>query len=453
MPTRVLIPAGALGLGFDEAALWRGVKTQPDIICIDGGSTDSGPHYLGTGTSKYTKAATKAEWRLLMQARAAAGVPLVVGTAGTCGTDSTVDWMYRITCDLARELGQNLTIARLYSNQSSTALKTAYAAGRIAPLWPEQPLDEDLFDSCTNIVALAGAEQIDIALQTGADIVIAGRTTDTATIAALPLRRGDHAGAAWHGAKIGECGALCSTNPVSGVIVIEFDTQGFTVRPMAEGARCTPQLVAAHMLYENADPNILHEPGGYLDVGNARYRQADETSVTVTGAEWHPARYTVKLEGARLAGYQSCTLVLLRDPHYVKNAATWCARIESRLRDEIRGRMGLSPDDYVLEFRRIGQNATLGDLETARSSASEVGILMVATAADQAVAREIAKLANPYLLHFPLRADEPQVTFAFPFSPAEWDRGAVYEFCLHHVLGLEDPMQVFDLRVDEVAHG
>ena len=51
MATRVLIPNGAIGLGFDEAALWRGVEMRPDIICVDGGSTDSGPHYLGTGSS------------------------------------------------------------------------------------------------------------------------------------------------------------------------------------------------------------------------------------------------------------------------------------------------------------------------------------------------------------------------------------------------------------------
>ncbi len=50
MATRVLVPSGVLGLGFDEAALARGVEMQPDIICIGGGSTDSGRFYLGTGT-------------------------------------------------------------------------------------------------------------------------------------------------------------------------------------------------------------------------------------------------------------------------------------------------------------------------------------------------------------------------------------------------------------------
>ena len=97
MSTRVLIPSGVLGLGFDEEALWRGVDAGPDLIAIDGGSTDSGPASLGTGTSKYSRSAIKAEWRVLMKARAQAGVPLVVGTCGTAGADAHVDWMYEIT--------------------------------------------------------------------------------------------------------------------------------------------------------------------------------------------------------------------------------------------------------------------------------------------------------------------------------------------------------------------
>ena len=202
MPTRVLVPSGVLGLGFDRAALKRGVDNKPDIICIDGGSTDSGPFSLGAGVSKYSRAATKSEWRDLMRARAEAGVPLVIGTAGTCGADATVDWMYDITVELAVELGQNLKIARLYSSQPADRIIAALEAGRIRPLEPAPAISPALLDSLSNIVALAGAEQVQAALATGADIVIAGRTTDTATISALPLLRGDHAGGAWHGAKI-----------------------------------------------------------------------------------------------------------------------------------------------------------------------------------------------------------------------------------------------------------
>ena len=111
MKTRVLIPSGVLGLGFSRKALAHGMERSPDIICIDGGSTDSGPFYLGTGTSKYSRAATKSEWRDLMIARQAAGIPLVIGSCGTCGSNSAVDWMKDITTELATELGQNVKIA------------------------------------------------------------------------------------------------------------------------------------------------------------------------------------------------------------------------------------------------------------------------------------------------------------------------------------------------------
>lgn len=453
MPTRVLIPNGAIGLGFDAAALARGVGMGPDIICVDGGSTDSGPFYLGTGTSKYSRAATRAEWRALMRARAEAAVPLVVGTAGTCGTDATVDWMFDITRELAEELAQSVRVARLYSSQSPATVAGAWADGAIRPLEPVQEIAPDDLHGLTNIVALAGAEQIGAALDAGADIVIAGRATDTAIIAALPLMRGDHSGGAWHGAKIGECGALCSTNPTAGVILLDFDAEGFTVTPLAEGAKCTPELVAAHMLYENADPFILHEPGGHLDVTEADYAPHGPRSVRVTGSRWVPAPdYTVKLEGARLAGYQSTALVTLREPVYVANADRWVARLEAFLHGEIESRMGLGPDDYRIEFRLIGHNATLGALESLPPTAPEVGVLFIVTAPAQETASEIAKLANPFLLHYPLTDDEPQATFAFPFSPADWARGPLYEFVLNHVMVLRDPMAAFRLEMTEVGH-
>ena len=46
---KVLVPAGALGIPFDKNALINGIKQKPDLIAIDGGSTDSGPYYLGSG--------------------------------------------------------------------------------------------------------------------------------------------------------------------------------------------------------------------------------------------------------------------------------------------------------------------------------------------------------------------------------------------------------------------
>ncbi|MCB2158079.1 MAG: acyclic terpene utilization AtuA family protein, partial [Rhodobacteraceae bacterium] len=431
---RVLIPTGALGLAYDRAALARGVANRPDIIAVDGGSTDSGPSYLGRGVSKYSRSTTRAEWRDLMLARAEAGVPLVIGTAGTCGADSAVDWLYEITCELAAELGQKLRVARLYSGQSPDAVADAMAAGRVKPLSGAPGADAETLRSCANIVALAGAEQIRAAIDTGADIVIAGRTTDTAIIAALPIARNCDAGGAWHGAKVGECGALATTNPASGVIQIDFDETGFTLEPLGGIARATPYTVSAHMLYENTDPFILYEPGGHLDVTGSRYVALDDRRVRVEGSVWVPGPYTVKLEGARIAGYQAVSLTLLRDRRYVENARTWAEDIAARCRKVAVERTGLTEADFTIEMRLVGQDATLGPLETGRTVPTEVGVLAIVTAPTEPQAVEIAKILNPYLLHHALTEEEPMPTFAFPFSPAEMSRGAIYEFCLHHVM-------------------
>ena len=446
--TKILIPSGALGLGYDRDALMRGIELNPDLIAIDGGSTDSGPHYLGTGTSKYSRSSIKSELRELMQARAIANVPLVIGTAGTCGADDAVDWLLDITREIATETDQNVTVAILKSGQRVDRVINALDQGRIKPLEPVIDIDHSVLQSCTNIVALAGAEQIQAALNTGADIVIAGRATDTATIAALPLARGCHTGGAWHGAKIGECGALATTNPSSGTIMITFDAHGFTVEPMGQTARATPYTVSAHMLYENSNPLQLYEPGGYLDVTGAIYTALDDRRVRVTGSTWVPGdTYTVKLEGARCGGYQCVSLALIRQARYVQNIDTWTAAVEENCRQKAQERI---EGDFTLELRIIGLNATLGAQDLNAQIGSEVGVLGIVTAPSEMVAKEVAKMLNPYLLHLPLTEDEEMPTFAFPFSPNEMNRGEIYEFCLNHVMELGDPMQAFSLTVEQV---
>ena len=449
--TKVLVPSGVLGLGFELEALMRGIKNKPDIISIDGGSTDSGPASLGSGTSKYSRAAIKSEWKTLMKARKEANIPLIIGSCGTCGTNSMVDWMEEITIELAKELRHSVKIAKLYCEQNTEFLKSKFKSNKIFSLDPAPRLDCNLIDDLSHVVALAGAEQIKEAIKTGADIILAGRTTDTAIISALPLMNGADPGSAWHGAKIAECGALCSSNPTSGVVMIEFDKTGFNVEAMSENALCSPESVSAHMLYENADPYILYEPGGYMNVTNAHYYSIDPKKVRVEGALWVSSKnYTVKLEGAKIAGYQTSLLVLLRDNNYVKNALEWTEKLSVFLDKEIKERMNLDSNEYSLDFRHIGLNAVLGDLEKNMGNPSEVGILCSITSKVPDICTEIAKLINPFLLHFPLTVDEELPTFAFPYSPVHSDRGCIYEFALHHVLELNDPMDAFQIQTVEV---
>ena len=64
--------------------------------------------------------------------------------------------------------------------------------------------------------------------------------------------------------------------------------------------------------------------------------------------------------------------------------------------------MGLDPDDCRIEIRCYGWNAVLGDRDPDPTPPREVGAMLLVTAADQATATQVVKLANPYLLHMPL---------------------------------------------------
>ena len=100
-------------------------------------------------------------------------------------------------------------------------------------------------------------------------------------------------------------------------------------------------------------------------------------------------------------------------------------------------------------YKRQGLNSTLGELEKNIRSPVEVGVLCLITSKNQ-ISTEIAKLINPFLLHFPLSSNEELPTFAFPFSPVHSDRGCVYEFALNHILELDNPMDAFQIEISEV---
>lgn len=451
-PVRVLVPAGMLGAGFTAESISRGIALGADVIAIDGGSTDSGPAYLATASAKMPAEAIAADLRLMLTAGAAAGVPVIVGSAGTSGTDAGVDWVAGIADEIARAENLPLRMARIYSEQSIDRMCAALAAGKNAPLPPAGPLDRAVLQRCDHIVGLMGAEPIITALERGADVIIAGRATDTALIAAVPLMRGCPPGPSWHAAKIAECGGLCTTNPRGGGVLVTIDDNGFTVEPLDTTAACTPPSVAAHMLYENANPFVMREPPGTLDVSDATYAAVDDRIVRVAGSTFVESPYTVKLEGAGLAGYQTLAIAGIRDPEVLSAIDQWASTLHGFLDQKVDDLLGLTPDDYHLELRCYGWNAVLGDIDPdTTTTPREVGAMLLVTADTQETATKIVKLANPYLLHMPLPHMTHLPSYAFMSSPAEIERGPIYEFLLQHVMSVDAPDELFRTSINEIG--
>lgn len=126
----VLVPTGMIGAGFAPETVERGLALGADVIAVDGGSTDSGPHYLGSGTPKTSTAAVARDMRLLLRAAAKARIPLIVGSCGTSGADSGVDWLADITAGILAEDRLDLTVATIHSEQDPAYLRRLPPRGR-----------------------------------------------------------------------------------------------------------------------------------------------------------------------------------------------------------------------------------------------------------------------------------------------------------------------------------
>lgn len=443
-PIRILVSSGSLGSGVRESEVRRGIEMGAQAIATDAGSTDSGAAYLALGQSKNDRGAVKRDLAIIMRAGAEAGIPVIVGTAGQAGGDLNVDWTRDIAVEIAREHGLTPRIAVLYSEQDKAALKALNAAGRVRPLPPLGPLDDATVDGCDHIVAAMGPEPYMAALQAGADVIIGGRTTDTAVLACFALLHGMDAGAAWHAAKIAECGSQCTERPADGAgVMIAIGTDGFEVEPLNPANRCTPHSVSAHMLYENANPFRLTEPGGVLDVTHARYVALDDRRVRVTGSAWEPQPYTMKLEGASRGRYQTIMLIGIQDPDVLSRLDEFHDRMLDALYERARRSLGPEAGDFHISLRLYGWNAVSGERPPPGTPAPrEVGVLFVATAATQALATQIAKACNAWFFHFPVVRDKELPSYGFAFTPADIERGPVFEFRLNHVVATDDPMEL-----------
>jgi hypothetical protein len=452
----VLSASGQIGSGFLESSLARGIELAPHVIACDGGSTDAGPAHLGSGEPHFSREGTKRDLRLMMQGRDRIDVPLIVGSCGFGGGDAGVDWMRDIALEIAREEGLKFKLALVRSEQDKGYLKRRLREGRILPLNPAPPISEAVIDRSAHIVGMMGHEPLVAAIEQGAQVVLAGRASDTSLFATVPLMHGVGAGPAWHAAKILECGTACVVQrkrPDSIMAWIRDDH--FDVEPMDMDVHCTPQSVASHTLYENADPFLITEPDGTLDSHGSRYEALNDRAVRVHGSQFHRAqRGTIKLEGAELAGYQAIIIGGVREPFIIRQLDTWLAAMQekfaARVDEMFGGRLGR--DDYDIHVRVYGRDGVMGKLEPlAHQVGHEVCLLFTITTAEESTTDAIAKTFAHFALHYPIPEWRGLISgIAFPMAPSHVNRGPVYRFNLNHVVVPDNPLEMFRTEYMEV---
>lgn len=447
-PLTILAPTGTLGYGFDPDALARGMTLKPALIAVDAGSTDPGPYYLGTGEPLAPRIAVARELEYLLKAGLDARIPVMVGSCGGAGSRAHLEWTVGIVRDLARTHGWHLRLARIDAELDAEVVVQALRAGKIVDFEAGSVPTEADIRASSPIVAQMGPEPLMAALETGAQVILAGRACDDAVMAALPILRGFAAGLATHMGKILECGAFCAVPFAMDVILGTVDADGFVLEPGGLGRRCTVASVAGHSLYEREDPYVQRGPGGRVDMTETRFHQIDERRVRVTGSRFVPERpYRVKLEGVRRAGYRTVCVAGIRCP-------TMIERVDPIL-DDIRKRIDAyfaGSEPFTLLFHVYGKNAVMGSLETARHPLPhELGLVTEVIAPTQEQAHGICHVTTGTLLHYSYDGQKNNAgNLAFLHSPSEIDAGPCHVFSLYHLMEVDDPCALFPIRVEDI---
>jgi acyclic terpene utilization AtuA family protein len=443
----ILAPEGMLGYGIPQRSFDEGMKRNPAALAVDAGSTDPGPYYLGAGVPFTSRRAVKRDLTMILAAAVERGIPAIIGSAGGSGGRPHLDWTLDVYREIAREHHWHLRTAVIAADVDRTWLQARIAEGRVRALDVTTALTVDEVDRSTSIVAQMGLAPLVRALEHDVDVVIAGRACDAAVIGAVPLRAGFDPALVIHMGKILECGGAAAyprhgTDSLLGTI----EDDAFYVEPPNPERICTIASVAAHSLYERADPYVLHLPEGAIDLHDTRFEQCTPRAVRVSGTRFLPAaRYTLKLEGVRRVGVRTLTIAGVRDPTLVSQLDVWLANVRERVA-EVYGAEG-----YRLLFHVYGRNGVMGALEPVKETrAHELGLVIEAVADDAETSAAILALARSVALHatYPGRKAIAG-NLAFPFSPSDLKAGDAFEFNVHHLVEVDDPMELFPIDVVE----
>jgi hypothetical protein len=229
--------------------------------------------------------------------------------------------------------------------------------------------------------------------------------------------------------------------------------ESFVIEPPNPEYRCDPASIASHNLYENSTPYELIEPSGVLNTFSAKYEAVSDRAVKVSGSTFRPAeRYTIKLEGAELAGYQSLIIGSVRDPVILRQFDAWLQGLVAAAKERIRAVFGAEIDrKYRFDVRVFGRNATMGPLEAETRIGHEVGLVFQVTAESQALATALIKSVGHIAVHYPVPEWTGLITsIAYPYSPAEIERGPSYRFNMNHVVEPASPLEMFAIDYQQV---
>ncbi len=292
--------------------------------------------------------------------------------------------------------------------------------------------------------AYIGSTPIVEALARGANVVITGRSTDTALTMA-PLRHEfgwaaddwDKMASGIVAGHILECGAQASGGNCLhdwrnipdlanvGYPIAEAHADGTFVitKHPGTGGRVSVPSVTEQLVYEMGDPHSYITPDVVADFTSIQLEDAGENRVRVHGITGGPATPFLKVSIAYRAGYKAVGTLVYAWPDALEKAQLADRVLRERLQN-----LGLSFDHILTEF--VGVSATHGALAGTPGDVPEVQLRIGVRGPDRAAVERFTRELAPLVLNGPpsvtgFAGGRPKVEEIVAYWPALIDKRAV----------------------------
>ena len=292
--------------------------------------------------------------------------------------------------------------------------------------------------------AYIGSVPIVDALTRGANVVITGRSTDTALTMA-PIRFEFGWGAEeWNKLAAGiiaghiiECGAQCSGGNCLydwrsipdladvGYPIVEAHADGtfeITKHP-GTGGRISVPTITEQLVYEMGDPHSYITPDVVADFTSIQLAPAGPDRVRVYGIQGRPPTDKLKVSIAYRAGFKAVGTLVYSWPDALEKARKADEVLRARL-----DRLGLKFDQLLTEY--VGSSATHGPLAGTPHDVPEVQLRVGVRSPDRASVERFTRELAPLVLNGPpsvtgFAGGRPKVEEIVAYWPALIDKRVV----------------------------
>ena len=263
--------------------------------------------------------------------------------------------------------------------------------------------------------AYLGARPIVEALRQGANVVITGRSTDTALTMAPLMHEFRWKHDDWNRLAAGivaghiiECGAQCSggnclfdwrsipdlTDVGYPIVEAQEDGTFYITKHPNTGGRISRHTVVEQLVYEMGDPRDYITPDVIADFTSIRVDDAGVDRVRVHGITGKPPTDKLKVSIAYRAGFKALGTLVYAWPDAIDKARVADRVLRGRL-----DRLGLRFDEIHTEF--LGANATHGPLAGDGRDAPEVQLRIGVRAEERAPVERFTREIAPLVLNGP----------------------------------------------------